>query len=189
VKYLLLFLVSLPLFAAAQADTFIIRDNLLSVERIDTNIDASKDDIFNAAKLWIAKNFGSAKAVVDLEDKATGTLIVKYTFETKTIITRKDGKSFVSVMHNKAAMQVDCRDRKIRIRINSFADAIGDVGSIKIDFDGKYTPLENSYQGWVRQNNISIAEFSRNPLYATLLRDSKNLTLSLVNSVKAKDKF
>ena len=38
-------------------------------------VGASKDKIHDVAKIWIAENFKSARAVIDLDDKAAGILI------------------------------------------------------------------------------------------------------------------
>ncbi len=41
----------------------------------------TKDDLYNAALLWVANTFNSAKNVIDLQDKETGTIICKALIE------------------------------------------------------------------------------------------------------------
>jgi len=47
----------------------------LEFQRIVEMPGFSKDKIYNATKIWIAENFGSAKAVIEHDDKEGGTLI------------------------------------------------------------------------------------------------------------------
>lgn len=46
-----------------------------SIENIIDVPGLGKDQIYNASKIWIAENFRSAKAVIEVDDKAAGLII------------------------------------------------------------------------------------------------------------------
>lgn len=85
-------------------------------------VNNSKDDLFKNAQSWIAKSFGDYKAVVNLEDKGAGRLIVK-------------GTSSVSMLLYstiKYTLTIDCRDNKYRVLIdNILGDGVSRIGVIE----------------------------------------------------------
>ena len=52
-----------------------ITDSDRTFERVVEAPGYSKEQIFNGTKIWIAENFKSAKAVLEYENKDTGTII------------------------------------------------------------------------------------------------------------------
>ena len=72
----------------------------------------SKEQIFNGAKIWISENFRSAKAVLEYENKETGTIIgngiTSYPCQGWSCLGTSDWKvSFT--------MRVDIKDQKFRL--------------------------------------------------------------------------
>lgn len=189
---ILLFLLAICAFenkGYSQTDTFIVKDGLLTIEMIDSALSVKKGDAYNIAKEWIAKNFGSAKAVIDLDNQEKGTLIIKYNFDTNTIDTGKNGTPIVLAFHNKATMQIDCRDNKVRVRVNAFQCAV-DASHIIADFVGKYEPIEKMFER-SNKNGDSLETFSKRKIYQQLILDTKVLNYSLFNAIEegANDKF
>ena len=72
----------------------------------------TKDKIYTNAKIWIAENFRSAKAVTEYDDKEKGTIIgngnMKYPCEGIECIAKNDWKIHFT-------MRVDTKDEKFRL--------------------------------------------------------------------------
>lgn len=77
---------------------------------------ASKEQIFNATKIWIAENFRSAKSVIEYENKEEGTLIgngvISYPCTGLDCIARHDW----SVPFT---MRVDMKDQKFKLTFSN----------------------------------------------------------------------
>ena len=83
----------------------------LIIQRIIEVPDFTKDQIYNQTKIWIAENFRSAKAVIEHDDKESGTLIgngiIKYPCEGLELLAKDDWKVHFT-------MRVDIKDGKFR---------------------------------------------------------------------------
>jgi hypothetical protein len=71
-----------------------------------------KDKIYGQAKIWVAENFRSAKAVTEYDDKEKGTIIgngnMKYPCEGIECIAKNDWRVHFT-------MRVDTKDEKFRL--------------------------------------------------------------------------
>lgn len=117
-KLLLLLLISLPVFAAAQLPKDFpmpLKDDKILYEIVQDSIKLSKNKLFAASKKWLTDNFVSSKAVIQSEDIETGQII---------------GQGFVKADNfwNSTALfgvsldlhftiQIDCREGRYRFRI------------------------------------------------------------------------
>jgi len=76
----------------------------------------AKDKIHDATKIWIAQNFGSARAVVDVDDKAAGIIIgnarIKYPCSGMGCLGKGDWQLAFK-------MRVDSRDARFRVQFFS----------------------------------------------------------------------
>lgn len=174
----------------AQQKSFIIKNGLLTVENIDTLIPLKKDKIYQTTKQWIAKSFGSAKSVIDLDDLQAGTIILKYNFDTKSVDTiEKTKKPILIAFHNKATMQIDCRDNKIRITVSGFQSAI-DLSKVLSDFNDTYHPLEENFARMM-ENGETLVSFSGRKIYRAILWETNDLAESLFKALRdaSKDDF
>jgi len=76
----------------------------------------SREEIFNGTKVWIAENFKSAKAVLEYENKDTGTIIgngiISYPCNGLECITKADWKVPFT-------MRVDIKDQKFRLTFSN----------------------------------------------------------------------
>jgi len=117
-----------------QSDVFLMKDDLPYLEHLDTALSkVKKDKIYQLTKQWIAKTFDNSKAVIDLDDPNSGTLIIKYRFDTQSMTKLESGRDLSVRMNNKATMQIDCRDSKIRIRTSEFQQSM-DMGDADYQF-------------------------------------------------------
>ena len=70
-------------------------------ERIVHATGVPKDKIYNSTKMWVAENFRSAKAVLEYEDKESGTIIgngtIKYPCSGLECIGSGDWKVFFTM--------------------------------------------------------------------------------------------
>ena len=75
-----------------------------------------KDQIYNQVKIYIAENFKSAKAVIEHDDKESGTLIgngiIKYPCEGFDCVAKGDWKVHFT-------MRVDTKDEKFRVTFSN----------------------------------------------------------------------
>jgi hypothetical protein len=76
----------------------------------------SKDQIFDNTKIWIAENFKSAKAVLEYENKETGTIIgngiIPYPCDGLECIAKSDWKVPFT-------MRVDIKDQRFRLTFSN----------------------------------------------------------------------
>jgi len=111
-----------------------------------------KQQIFDGTLKWIAKNFRSAKAVIEYQDKESGSIIgngiVPFNAEGAWV---GGNLSFT--------MKVDTKDEKARIRfINLMHSTIGsepmpDVKSYHIPAQKKFADLVESLRTFVRKTD------------------------------------
>jgi hypothetical protein len=91
---------------------------------IDTSY-KSKDELFSSSLSWIAINFKSAKDVIQLEDRASGRIIVKGFFSIEGA-SGLFGPSGTDNIHFQ--ITIDIKDQKYRIVFNSFDHEGGPSG-------------------------------------------------------------
>jgi len=93
-----------------------ITDADRTFERVVEVPGCSKEQIFNGTKIWIAETFKSAKAVLEYEDKDTGTIIgngiIPYPCSGLEYIAKADWKVPFT-------MRVDIKDRKFRLTFSN----------------------------------------------------------------------
>lgn len=75
----------------------------------------TRDQIFDSTKMWVAENFKSAEAVLDYEDKDTGTIIGNGNMVID--VPMQKGVSYYSVYRGRVGfkMKVETKDGKMRI--------------------------------------------------------------------------
>lgn len=84
----------------------------LESEKVFQVPNMKKDEIFEKSKMWIAKNFKSAKAVIEYENKETGAIIGNGIVSGTT----NGGLAPISA---EFTMEVDIKDEKVRIKITN----------------------------------------------------------------------
>ena len=93
-----------------------ITDSDRTFERVVEAPGYSKEQIFNGTKIWIAENFKSAKAVLEYENKDTGTIIgngiISYPCSGLEYIAKADWKVPFT-------MRVDIKDQKFRLTFSN----------------------------------------------------------------------
>lgn len=102
-------LLLLSLFGCASMQPVSQQD--LSIEKVVEVPDLNKDQIYDQTKIWIAENFRSAKAVLEYENKETGTIIgngtMSYPCSGLGCLAKADWKTHFT-------MRVDIKDSKYR---------------------------------------------------------------------------
>jgi hypothetical protein len=90
----------------------------LQIERIFQVRNLDKDEIFERSKMWMAKNFKSAKSVIEYENKEKGVIIGNGTTDIYIKITLP---RIVATF----TMQEDIKDGKVRLKIDNVQQAGG----------------------------------------------------------------
>ncbi|HEY4337328.1 MAG TPA: DUF4468 domain-containing protein [Puia sp.] len=112
-KNLLFVLFFTPLFPLCQ-DSLPIKDGLVTYEEIDSVPAVAKDELFARSKIWFAKTFVSSKHVLESEDKEAGQFIgnANFSYPITVVISVAEWTCHYTI-------QIDCRDRKARIRLSN----------------------------------------------------------------------
>lgn len=88
----------------------------LAFDRVVEVPGASKDKIYDGTRIWIAENFRSAKAVLEYENKESGTLIgngnIKYPCQGMDCIAKSDWSTHFT-------MRVDTKDGKFKVAFSN----------------------------------------------------------------------
>jgi len=90
----------------------------LQSEKIFQVPNLSKDEIFERSKMWIARNFKSAKAVIEYENKEKGTIIGNGAVSTSINM----GLSPITATFT---MQEDIKSGRVRLKIDNVQQAGG----------------------------------------------------------------
>jgi hypothetical protein len=101
-------------------------------ELIDT-VAGTKGELYVKANEWIAKTYGSAKAVIDMQDKEAGKLIGKCIIEAPILSTYR---SIITAGQISYIMTIDVKDGRYRCVVSDFSHK----GGTYIDI----IPLTNS---------------------------------------------
>lgn len=173
----------------SQDHTFLMKDGSIYVELIDTTLAIKKEAIHQYTKQWIAKSFGSSKAVIDMDDPNSGTIIIKFLFDTKSIEPTKSGEQVLVRMNNKATMQIDSRNGKIRIRTSDFQWAI-DLSAYTTVSTIEYTSVDKAVKELIAKGE-TIQTIANIGMYKQVHITVENLCKDLVKFIKqsAKDEF
>ena len=88
----------------------------LTFERVVDAPGFTKDQLFEASKVWIAQNFRSAKAVLEYENKAEGKIIgngiINYPCDGIECLGKSDWSAHFT-------MQVDIKDQKFKLAFSN----------------------------------------------------------------------
>lgn len=88
----------------------------LTISRVIQAHDYTKAEIYAATKVWIAQNFNSAKAVIELDDKDRGQIIgngiLPYPCSSMDCLTKGGWKVRVT-------MRVDAKDERFKITFSN----------------------------------------------------------------------
>lgn len=106
-RMILILLVLLPMVAFSQKSDIQMNDSTLETTCIINVPNANKDDLFVEVSRWIALNYRSANDVIQLSDKASGSIIAKGIFQ---------NGSWANVLHT---LQIDVKDNKVRVQVLS----------------------------------------------------------------------
>ena len=105
-------------------------------ERVVNAPGYKKEQIYNSTKIWIAENFKSAKAVIELDSKEEGILIgngiIKYPCDGMECLAKSDWKVPFT-------MRVDIKDQKFKISFSNIKlswPASSSSGIISPAYDG-----------------------------------------------------
>src|ERR1700710_520458 len=113
-KYFTLILVLAASHCFAQKDTIQLpyKDGKVIYQQIDTINGATKTQLYDKAKLWVANAFKSANAVIQIDDKENGQIVGKGNF-------RIDFKVFTSKWFTTCffTVKIDTRDNKARATV------------------------------------------------------------------------
>lgn len=89
-----------------------VSENSITEERV-VECNLSKDKLWANLKKWIAKEFVSYKHTVDMEDRESGTIILKF-----NLYDKLGAGAFVDLIIN-ATLHVDVKDHKYRYSISN----------------------------------------------------------------------
>ena len=138
IKLFFAIIVFLPLSVFAQVDStstdFPYKDGKIIYELISEISNTKQEELYSAAKKWIADSFKSGKTVIQSENATSGQIIGKGTMYVSYF---KPGAFLGTAMTISLSIQIDCKDNKFRIR---FYD-LNKYESTGI-FAGSETPLE-----------------------------------------------
>lgn len=142
-KKLILILVCLcPLLAAAQLkDSVFVKfpmddaGNVVYSETVDTKL--SKEQIFKNAVTWIAKNHGDYKAVIQVQDMPTGTIVYK----ARSVFDKRDEDTMDAITYT---VQIDVKPQKFRVKISDI-NAYMYTSFMPVDKRESIEPLEKYY--------------------------------------------
>ena len=119
-KYLILLLIPIVLFSCAPKPIAKMDyPKPFEFELIDT-VSGTKDELYVKAHEFIARNFGSAKAVIDMQDKEAGKLIGKplFYYENSIQNTRTGSHTFRDDVTY--VISIDVKDGKYRCVVSDF---------------------------------------------------------------------
>ena len=106
------FFVALALFPGASLAAKDLTEEDRKTEQVYEVPDQTRDQVFSAARMWIAENFKSAKAVIEYENRDEGTIIgngvVQYPCKGMACMLKADWTVPFT-------MRVDTKDGKFRL--------------------------------------------------------------------------
>ena len=134
-------------------DTIPTKDGKIFYDRI-VYLDSSKRqaDIYNDIRLWFVENFGSGKAVIQVDDIANGKLIAKglYLYSFVTGINRHSG-------YTNFIINVIVKDGKFRYQVYQFQSEDSDRGLMGSESQGMHRTLvmDNCYEDYKAGKRVS----------------------------------
>jgi len=139
----------------------------------------TKSEMWINAKKWISSSFKDYKHTVDMEDKESGTIILKFVFYGSS------SWDFIDYTIN-ASLKIDVRDNKYRY---TFSDVTYSLEPSEIIKDGNFT-YWSSYLLETSKSYLEAARIITNkgPIVdSSLQNDVKNYKAVLDNTVKYKN--
>lgn len=100
------------------------RENKIFYEKIDSSIQMTKDQLFDAAKLWFADAFVAANFVIQAQERESGELVGKGIYSYKITYG-----GVVMPQIAQFTIRISCRNNKFRIQIYDIGNRIDEVGS------------------------------------------------------------
>lgn len=110
--------------------------NKVAFEEVFQAPNLSKDQIFSQLKIWVAENFNSAKAVINMEDKDAGIMKIKAIQVTR----REESLTYDDHMHYDLFLYV--KDGKYKCVLTNISSEM--VTGTKWD-NGERMPIEKPY--------------------------------------------
>ena len=92
----------------------------IAYKLIDKTPGISKGELYNRAKIWAALAFNSAKNVTQLEDKETGSIVIK-AISRQTYTFRNWGTDYPISYYLHFSMQFTAKDDRYRIVVSGFS--------------------------------------------------------------------
>lgn len=153
-KPLLIFILSLIAVTATAQDS-----SKYKIVRVFTVDSVAKKEIYLRAKMWVVKNFVSAKDVIQYDDNDYNRIFVKAIkhYERESIFTTK---VWGYVYFN---MDIEVKDGKCRITIYNLSHE-GD-GAVKMDatfgsFENEHAVFGQSRKAWTNFKQNALRDFS-----------------------------
>lgn len=153
-KIVLLAFLFIP-FSIKSQELLPVKEGKVVFEQIDSVSGISKNELYSRSKIWLAKEFNSAKAVTELDDKDAGQIIGKGNFV-----------YYYSVLGSKTpwtcsfTIQIDCRDNKARIKFYDIsAKAAGEATAEHFNEYAKHS--QQHIKGITNGMNDTIASFKK----------------------------
>ena len=166
-RYLILFLLLIPLFSLCQ-DLPIVDDEII-YEKIYDHPGVSKDVLFGAAKKFIGLYFKRGNSVIQSEDINSGLIICKGNIDAYETIEKKWWGSTLVGGKFHFTMQFEIKESKASVRIlNIHTSSVSQFGT-------NDTPLENIMFKEARYVNRSKGKHKAKKL------DNFNKTVDLLN--------
>ncbi len=136
-------MISLIIVGCAAMQPVAVTDADLTFQRVVEVPGYSKEQIYHGTKIWIAENFKSAKAVLEYENKDTGTLIgngiISYPCSGLECMVKADWKVPFT-------MRVDIKDQKLRLTFSN----------LRISWPSSYNKTygaQSAYDGPIRNKS------------------------------------
>jgi len=172
-KYILILLLTSPCFGFSQNFPILANlpvdstNNLITYTSIVKIPKATTDQLYSKIRAWIANTYNSANNVLQMDDKASWTLIAKGVFTYPNL----HFSSFINY-----TLTVNIKPEKFRIIITNYTfHVVGD--------DNAY-PLENIYHGF--KNGLhpkDETDFNIQSQFIDMLNDIDNKSNSIIKSL------
>ncbi|RFM30070.1 DUF4468 domain-containing protein [Deminuibacter soli] len=166
----LLFLALLiPVLSFSQRVELPLRDGHLIYEKVDSIPGKSMSEIFLSARQWVNDHFTQPKDNLQIDEKETGKLLGRYSFDTYVDKTL--------AIHNSVIVTIECKENKARVRLLSF-DFIVDGAKEKRRVDEVIQEQQKS--------GIDIYSYEN---WGELDAAAKSILSGIFNALKIDDKF
>lgn len=148
-RLMALFVAGLGLLLAGCMPTKVKPGEEFRVEIVMEAQDKSADEIFDAAQIWVAEAFRSAKQVIELADKEQGVLIGN------GIVTFPG--MFFTTETARFKMRIDVKDGRFRAAFDDVALDLGVHGWVPIEGSGRSSNVEPKARARFEELAASLA--------------------------------